>query len=151
MEIIKTMTFEQKVKSMKPSEIVMAMVNGLRKKHVNINMRSLGHTKNGICFGCAATNTICEINKQKFDNFSIGNVFTRAEFLQSDVGFLSKFEFSIDALRKGKIQMFNKYLEIIGIKTISIPYILNHLTSNFDESDLIGYEQYAKDLQEHGY
>lgn len=60
------MNFQDKIQSMKASEIIRAMISGLRKEHVKIDMTTFGAARNGTCFGCAATNAVCEISNEVF-------------------------------------------------------------------------------------
>ena len=90
------MNFEETVRAMSMKEIIMAMVNGLRNPHVKVVMSSFGHMKDGICFGCAATNTVCEITGKTYDEGVIEYATDRAKFMNCTYIFLHKFESAID-------------------------------------------------------
>jgi hypothetical protein len=113
------MTFEQKVRAMSAKEIIMAMVNGLRKQNVIIKMSTYGHYDFGYCYGCAATNTICEISGIKFNGSEIDNPVSRAKHIKTNPIFLDNFEAAIDQLREGIISGYNYYAKKIGIATIN--------------------------------
>lgn len=149
---IKFMTFQQRVQSMTAKEIIMAMVDSLTPPQISIDMGTFGMTreiktpdtkfldfliKRGetkrLCFGCAATNTICKISGK---TFTIENVYSRqlrAEFLDTDQTFLSAFEEAIDSLRRGDIYSYNVYAatrsfaQIVG-NGIHLPCLHNDYT-----------------------
>lgn len=122
--------FKDTVNSMKPSQIVMAMVNGLKNKHYHVYMQSYGTIHNGICYGCAATNTICEISKKKFYVENIVDRKSRAEFIEYDYVFLHVFETGVNYLREGHY--------------ISFLYVLN----NLDDYNLVPVEPLINNIEE---
>jgi len=109
------MNFEQKVKSMTASQIIMAMVDGLKAEHVKVRMASFGSTHGGVCVGCAATNAICEISGVVF---TPKNIFRRDLALMANCDFVSDFEGAIDALRAGDVDDYNVYAENHGFAVI---------------------------------
>jgi hypothetical protein len=113
------MTFEQKVRAMSAKEIIMAMVNGLKKEHVKVTMSIWGEYENGRCYGCAATNTICEISGIKFKGSEIDNSRSRAKHIKTNPTFLEHFEAAINELREGCISGYNYYAKNIGIAKIN--------------------------------
>lgn len=143
------MKFEQKVRSMTASEIIMAMVEGLRKRHVAIDMGTFGAAReNGktICYGCAATNTICEIAGVVFTPRSIGGTDARARKVDAEEDFLVPFELAIDSLRRGWVGGYNAIARVLGIAEItpsSLP--LPGLINDYTEEDLQAYERLAKE------
>lgn len=52
---------EQKIKLMTAKEIILAMVDSLKNPVTKVLMSTFGFKENGICYGCAATNTICKL------------------------------------------------------------------------------------------
>ena len=143
------MKFDEIVKAMTAKEIVMAMVQGLRNEHVKIKMESFGDynitTKK--CFGCAATNIICEISSKVFTSDNILTTEQRAQFIESDIHFLCFFEAAINNLRRGEFSEYNQFAEIIGIALIgcedySAPCLLN----NYSEDELVEWENLANTL-----
>lgn len=127
----------KKIKGMKGSDIIMAMVEGLKKPATAVDMNTYGSVKRNDslrrqCFGCAATNTICEIagidkltvteiepvlgrfhgtigDPKKFDNY-----FSMADYLAyksrtngNFINFIGGFERAIDSLRLGSLFDYN--------------------------------------------
>ena len=144
------MTFEQKVKSMTAKEIIMAMVEGLRNPTTKIDMMTFGQVKNGVCIGCAATNTICNIGGytvKDIRNNTYGitrPVLSRTKMTQCH--FVGYFEDAIDELRSGDILGYNLAAEEFGFATIEdndkdLPYLMNSYTP----ADLLPYEQLANE------
>ncbi len=115
----KTTSFKKKVQAMKASEIVQAMIDGLNKKWVEVSMGSFGHTVGTICYGCAATNAICEIMNHKItaaemDEFKL--LKTNENLYR--YSFLFYFEISIDSLRRGDVDNYNFFANKIDMKNI---------------------------------
>lgn len=123
------MTFEEKARSMRMSEIVTAMVEGLEKPAIKIDMNYFGVVrtvssffgllKKETCFGCAATNIICKISNKVFTKGNIRTTSTRADFIDSEDSFLILFESAIDELRKGNINNYN--VQALKIKIALVP------------------------------
>lgn len=138
------MTFTDKVRSMSAKEIIMAMVNGLRKRHTEIDMNDWGRINDqGTCFGCAATNCIIEIDGTKDNLFNYSESKTRL-FFENIVG---DFEDAIDSLRRGNIEWYNGYATVGHFAQISNPNSIELpiLTDEYTEADLLIYEQLAND------
>lgn len=108
-------SFEETVGAMSPKQIVMAMVKGLKKEHVRVDMGYFGSTfqegENRVCYGCAATNTICEISGVVFTPENILGRTNRRLFLETTSHFLAVFETAIDCLRRGDVKGYNAYAE----------------------------------------
>lgn len=137
------MTFEEKVKSMKASEIIMAMVTALTHPPIiNIDMSIYGECRDvektylfglikirrKVCFGCAATNTICQISGKTFKGNEIDTFISRARFLGSDRGFLEQFETSINDLRCGWPADYNVFARRAGFASIKYGFVLPSCT-----------------------
>lgn len=118
-------SFEEKVRSMSGADIINAMCDGLERKWVEVQMASFGHSKNGVCYGCAATNTICQIVGRSFDAHETEWRTNRKDAIKCDYDSLEEFERSIDALRLGDMQAYNLIADEIGIAKI-------HETANAD-------------------
>lgn len=122
------MDFRQKVQSMTAKEIIMAMVNGLKARHVAINMTTFGDVIDGVCYGCAATNTICEISGVVFNESNIFEPYHAEGVGLKDgdshllVLFISRFEHAINFLRMGQIKSYNIIARQNGIAEIKIPF-----------------------------
>lgn len=111
-------SFEEKVRSMSGADIINAMCDGLEREWVRVQMRSFGGSTNGVCYGCAATNTICQIVGRSFDAHEIEWRSNRKDAIKCDYDFLGEFEHAIDALRSGDMQAYNSIAEKIGIAQI---------------------------------
>ena len=117
------LTFEEKVRSMTAKEIIMAMVEGLENPVTKMDMSTFGYVLKGVCYGCAATNTICKIagfDEEKTAK-TLKSLLTgfRNSYL-GDYEFVQSFEFAIDLLRLANIEQCNHYL-----KNIRLPQIVN--------------------------
>lgn len=145
---------------MKASELVRAMVDGLEKRWVNLEMSTFGefHKENGkfVCYGCAATNTICEIlgktislrHSKKYSEYPNVRDVDMSALAKASEGFVFGFEVAIDSLRKGGIEVYNKQAERLGIATIpkqrfKLPYLRTHYT----EQHLAKYRKLIKSLE----
>lgn len=126
------MTFKEKVQSMTGKQILKAMIDGLEKPWVEVNMCTFGNTRKVSswktlfiprekCFGCAATNAICQISGKVFPLDKIYTSNARAGFLHIDQGFLDTFESAIDDLRCGKVQSYNFCVEQIDVGLLPSP------------------------------
>jgi hypothetical protein len=165
------------------SEIVEAMISGVEKEWVKVNMSSFGrirykrdpvtlerNTDEIVCYGCAATNTLCQMVQKKFTPKNIISRRLRSKHLKIEQETLGFFESSIDELRTGNIVIFisklkhieaslgfdlekdnsvycidNKY-DSMGGTISSLP----HLTNDDYKQDLHYYKQYAEDLRKAG-
>lgn len=121
----------------------MAMVNGLRKKHVNIDMGSFGKIVDDQCFGCAATNAICEISGMTFDAGNIKVRLKRAEAVGTRENFLDYFEMAIDALRLGNVEEYNYWANLGQFAKVTDFGKKSSLTNDFSEEELEFYVQLA--------
>ena len=147
------MTFQEKVKSMTGAEIIMAMVKGLEKPVVNVNMEYFGAVreektffgffKKKVCYGCAATNTICTISGVNLNQKNIFSLSRRANAVKSDVDFLRGFERAINCLRLGSVQSYNSIARSIDIATLSETVELPHLDTNYTQQELDVYKELA--------
>lgn len=129
-----------------PRQIVQAMVNGLKAKHVLVCMGSFGYRDTeGICYGCAATNTLCELAETKFTAEVIASTGKLASAVGSDYESVAFFETAIDALRKGQINIANSWLNKIGIMPIVNPSGLHlpWLDTDFTDKQLEIYQRLA--------
>lgn len=158
------MNFIEKVRQMKPHEIVQAMIDGLKRKWVVIDMVTFGHNQRGVCYGCAATNAICQIIQKPFIPSDINYRTKRASSLNiEDIDFLKNFELAINFLRTGRIFDWIRYLSKCNNEVNKIPgdiidNIINHLEYELpildDDNyhlDLPKYQEFADALKEAGY
>ena len=146
-------SFKETVQAMTGKDIVMAMVNGLRKKHVEINMGTFGCKVNGVCYGCAATNTICEIIGRvpelgDWDTEEIRIIRTNSVDA-NDTVFVHRFESAIDFLRSGMILSYNNIANKENFASFPSSRVsLPSLENDFTEKELQAYERFANSLED---
>jgi len=152
------MTFKEKVQSMTASEIIMAMVESLRNPYVVIDMDTYGETDiYGICYGCAATNTICHIQNVTPLEVQMNMMEDRIKAYNipsEELNFMDFFETAIDDLRCGTIRYYNYFAHEIGIATIDLTkdemkdlkIELPMLDNDYTEEQLQQYERLAQHL-----
>src|SRR5690606_9344937 len=128
--------FEKKVKSMSAHDIIMAMVDGLRNPRTKINMRTFGEIRDGICYGCAATNAVLRIMDAKEEEVEEHFHGRRSDSYKASP--LWQFESAINFLRCGMVGLYNECAAEIGIAPITpMPglYLLR-LGNNYTEEQL---------------
>jgi len=140
----------KRFKSLKSvSDIVDTMIKGLKREWVMIDMTSFGHSKNGICFGCAATNTLCELMQESFYDSEIEyRVDKFGDGIASHE--LELFEGAIDELRRGDIEEFLFNLgKISHLFSFELPTLgqIGHkelpiITTDTWKVEIISYEAY---------
>lgn len=167
------MNFKEKVLTMSAKDIVMAMVNALTPPTaINIDMWSYGMVRSvvkrkafkiykwtivpekheNVCFGCAATNTICNIAGKVFDKANIEHGWLRAEFIGTDEDFLSEFECCINELRCGALHSYNKMAASINLARIPEDIAFRFaghlpvLSDNYTKKELMKYAELADAL-----
>ena len=151
-------SLSEKVKYMTSSQIIMAMVDGLKEPTVKIDMSCYIQIKDNVCYGCAATNAICKIidlkeldvkQAQKYYWNSYGRrgpgslklIYSNAY----DIIFVDAFENAIDNLRKGLITDYNSIAKRNGFAMIgSFDHDLPQLDSHFSEEELNCYIKLAE-------
>jgi len=94
------------------SDIVDTMIKGLNKEWIEINMTTFGELHDGVCFGCAATNTLCELMQESFNDNTIYDRTNKFNYGITEIE-LNTFESSIDCLRCGNLIGFLEYLKLI--------------------------------------
>ena len=154
------MNFQEKVQSMTAKEIIMAMVESLQNPLIKVDMGSFGYSKvvekkflfipykKKVCFGCAATNTICKISGKTFDSNSIREIEKRAEFQDTDPEFLKHFEIAIDYLRSSRILDYNAFASAKGFAQIEKTVSLPPLYSDYTQEQLDKYIELANSQPE---
>ena len=143
-ELIPIKKFEAKVKTMSAHDIIMAMVEGLRKPRTEINMGYFGYMResDGVCFGCAATNAVLHImdaDREEVEYYVANQPFPQVPELEI-------FEYAIDYLRSGSIDLYNQRAAEIGLAQIThMPgQYLPHLVKDYTEEQLQQYEKLAE-------
>jgi hypothetical protein len=137
--VIMKKDFKEIVQAMSAKEIIMAMVNGLKKPYTIIDMSTFGSENFfGDCYGCAATNAICEIYGTIPGEMKCG--FSESG-ISSDILFVSRFEFAIDHLRLGDVISYNRIARLAGFAEISEQCRLRlpALGNDYTEADLLPY------------
>ena len=142
----------QKIKSMKPSEHIQNMVDGLRKPITDkINMITFGFTTfekrffglvaKRICYGCAATNAIGRLLVYPREWI----YFRQDKFVNSNED-IHIYEYAINYLRSGDLKTANKHFKDLGIEPIkeNIEIYLPKLDNDYTKEDLDAYEKLAK-------
>lgn len=123
----------------KPSDVVTAMVKGLLRQNeredfkINMNAFGIYSTSENICFGCAATSTVCELTKVPLDSMYLPNVYGQLNYaignnseLIDRTGLLlgyegvSRFETAVDYLRRGDIFMLLVYFGFDNALSMSV-------------------------------
>ena len=142
---------------MSAKQIILAMVKGLENPTTQINMDTFGISVDNVCYGCAATNTICRI--EKISNQQLLNYFnTHSGFStgfryyhfknenKETARFIEGFECAIDYLRQGLIPLYNREALDLEIATIKkLEFDLPILTSKFTSEELDIYKKLANE------
>jgi len=151
----------QKIKNLTPKEMILTMVRGLRSRHTKIRMNTFGFKdSDGLCFGCAATNTLCELGADPSDlpleaisGMGFGTGFGGSDY------FIDDFEQLVDTLRRGfkdsKGAVFFNDIRATGdlghLKLTNLEMLesdpLPELDDDYTEEDLQAYERFA-DMQD---
>ena len=139
--------FEETVKAMSAKEIIMSMVEGLQNPKVKVDMNTFGIVSQGVCYGCAATNTVCKISNKIFDEVNIWGHNNRAEFIETNSIFLDYFEEAINELRQGEIYAYNFFAKQGGFALIKRPSFKNlpFLFSHYSHKELQEYIDLANE------
>lgn len=136
--------FEEKVKSMTAYDIIMAMVDGLRKPRTKIDMSTFGAIEEGVCYGCAATNAILHIMEASKEG--VEDHIRTSQNRNTCPLDVAQFEVAIDHLREGEVDLYNLYAKDCGIAQITpmpgqeLPY----LDDDYTEDQLQEYVKLAE-------
>lgn len=152
-----------KIRSLTPKQVIMAMVDGLKNPKTKIKMNTFGYQEGGVCYGCAATNTLCQIfdindpvgwlpvvkDSEVLDTCSITPGFRlSAPKLYEITEDIMNFENAIDYLRRGDLLSANFALSYSGINPIKynneIEDALPRLTDSYTLEDLEPYIRLAE-------
>ncbi len=136
---------EKKIKSMSAHDIIMAMVEGLRKPRTEIDMGTFGKMEEGICFGCAATNAVLHIMEAKEEEEIKDHIRAFPDYRLCPP-FVTHFESAMDYLRRGRVDDYNYFTAKLGIAQITpMPgQELPRLGNDYTEAQLKEYEKLAK-------
>jgi hypothetical protein len=151
------MDFKATVLAMSGKEVVMSMVNGLRKPRLKVDMGTFGTVKDqsksksikkNVCYGCAATNTICEIANVTLDETNVFSTYLRATAVNSNAYFMARFENAINELRKGNVSDYNTTAKDLGMAILSRSSIpLPRLINSYSSAQLDAYEAFANEQE----
>lgn len=143
------MTFEEKVRSLTPKQVVMTMVKGLQREWVKVDMSTYGDFVCDVCFGCAATNTVCEIEGRPFEGSEIIWEGSRSDSIGCSYNFLDVFEQAINKFRHGDTYGYNRLAKNIGLALLPEPSKpLPILTTENYKNNLQAYIDYANTLED---
>lgn len=102
--------FDDVLKTLKPSDAVLAMIEGLHDasnlSYFKIDMKTFGETiasEHGMCMGCAATAAVMNLSNV---NFNSSNIRNRHSAINCNISTLIYFENAIDFLRLGLVSNF---------------------------------------------
>lgn len=120
------------------SDIIFTMLKGLENEWVKINMNTYGGASYEMCYGCAATNTLCEIMQKPFSAEYICDRYKRLEFTKTNTEFrdLERFEYAIDYLRMGQFRSFLMELNSVSNLPFNVGKNFIELLSIYEESDI---------------
>lgn len=166
------MTPKQKLESMKPSDLILLMVDGLQNPvtdkvdmdtygRITIEKYFFGLYNRKFCVGCAATNTLiklCDMSKRDFIKIGFdqkNSIDWERMSGKYDLD-VNRFESAIDTLRKGIIPRYNRIISEVGFRNLVIPdnLISNDLAWLDSENykvHLSQYKQYALFLKVNGF
>lgn len=110
---------QRKIKSMSARQIILAMVRGLETRHTKIDMASYGFiNEGGVCYGCAATNTICELRNGWLTKENAVTVYNKSSEGDAAKCFIVSFEHAINYLRMTYIGEYNIIAAYAGFAQI---------------------------------
>lgn len=93
------------------SHFIQLMIDGLKKPWVEVDMGTYGEKRGKICYGCAATNALCELNQCGYNQYMSFNKLLAPE---------KKLEEAWDELRRGYDRVYK------GLGRRGRGYIHNH-------------------------
>ena len=134
------------------SDAIQAMVDGIEDAIINIqnrntrivlNMETYGEvTKDGICYGCAATVAIEKVFKQLYDKNNIGSVNDRANYMGIHVSVLNHLEIMFNSLRQADfsqlVYLYDDY------KIQNAIYFIEEYVLEIDDTELM-FSEYDSD------
>jgi hypothetical protein len=147
------------------SDVILAMTEGLKKEWVRVAMQTYGDVSSQkICYGCAATNTLCQLMGEPFNASNISSLSKRVDKINFGISknTLMRFERALDRLRQGDVDEFVHSLsglkkeigisvDIGAILKISQGFYLPILQDDDFKTGLINYENLALLLKSTGH
>lgn len=140
----------------RPSDAVMAMVEGIRKQRKRpdfcLDMDTFGMAIGGICYGCAATCAVQEIYNHDLNIHEIQSRLLKIRAFDADSIDLADFEKAIDSLRQGIYLPLFDYFDVdkhdmLVLSKKPWPFHLPHLGSFVTEESLTVYIRFAEHLK----
>ena len=144
----KEFDFKEKLQSMTIKNIVLMVIDAVENPVVTLNFDTFGKVINGVCCGCAATNSLCKMSAKVFDNNSIEK---RAAFIDiKNMTLVSAFESSIDDLRNIDFYWYNYLADKYNYAQLPINLKHNLVVLNNesikDPATLIAWKAFAEKL-----
>lgn len=152
------MNFTDKVCAMTATELIMAMVSGLRNKHINLDMSIVAQIRDQKKYGDATTSTTIEI--LGYDPFNWDKITDKTQrkwaiyssgCTSKDDWFYENYENAINLLRSGNIVQYNDRARIVGMPEIPLPLkkgVIAEYLWNVQEYQLRLWEKLAYSLIE---
>lgn len=155
----KEKTFKETLEALSAKELILLMVDSVENPVTKLDMSTYGEVTNGICYGCAATNTILKLSRGKLAPEIIcrRSLADSASSLGVSYQTLVIFEGAINFLRCGYIGDYEAWrlklipmppeegLRLPEIKQYGIP--LPVIENYYTKEDLDAYRKLAE-LQE---
>ena len=148
------MNFEETVRSLKVSDFIFAMVEGLANPKIKIDMGCYGRVVEGKIHGCAATAAIIQLYPSIETSIkSCAEQGFRTPFYPFEYEFISYFEDIFDYMRYGNISgdiftNVNRKLSLISLPYLQIPSSLEgklpYLGDDYTKEQLELYTQLAE-------
>ncbi len=152
-----------KIRSLTPKQVIMAMVDGLKNPKTKIQMSTFGYQEGDVCYGCAATNALCQLfdindpvgwlaiidddHDQETVNRTPGfrNSAAKLNEITEDI---MHFENAVEFLRRGNLLTANFALSELDINPIrynnELDSALPRLTDSYALEDLEPYIRLAE-------
>jgi hypothetical protein len=148
------MNFEETVRSLKVSDFIFAMVAGLSKPRIKIDMSCFGRVVKGKIEGCAATATIIQLYPSIETSIkSCAAQGLTTPFYPFEYEFISYFEDIFDHMRYGNVSgnifaNVNRKLSLLNFPYLQIPPSLEgklpYLGDDYTKEQLELYTQLAE-------
>lgn len=144
-----THAFDEKVKAMKASEILLAMTNALEAPRFCVDMDVVVRVEAGKVYGCSGTHTISRISGLVL---TANNSLIRWAVLDASNRFMYTLETALEYLRRGLVTKYNTAAKHIGIATIPEKYegLFPRLENDTWKEQLGTLKALSKELQSEG-
>lgn len=139
------------------ADVLEVMIEGLKNPVTKIDMSTFGKKEDGLCYGCAATNAVCQIIGVSDDKLNKLEDNFLADIITDYRGFtvVYTFEAAVDALRKGNLLEYNSRIvcRYSGTSLSHLKYkgdmnvFLPSLETDTYTQNLYEYEEFLKTLK----